>query len=269
MYPRLLHVYGPLWIQSYGLTIVLGLAVFLLMTYKHPLRQRFVEGEQYLNVVFMGLFAGIIGGRILYVLTEWRSFVGAWYEIFFPWTGGFAILGAILGVLCVTPLYLKSIKVPALPLLDLTAVFGPLMQGIGRFGCFLAGCCYGKPALQAAWYTVTFTDACGYLPNNLIGIPLYATQLYACIASLLIFCFMYFIASRCFKKAGQLVGVYLILENSARFIVDFWRSDQTTMYTIPGFSGLILSDMQLLALALGCVGLVFFALASRYSKTNY
>ena len=80
---------------------------------------------------------------------------------------------------------------------------------------------------------------------------------------------MYFIASRCFKKAGQLVGIYLILENSARFIVDFWRSDQTTMYTIPGFSGLILSDMQLLALALGCVGLVFFALASRYSKTNY
>ncbi len=269
MYPRILHIYGPLWIQSYGLMILLGVAVFLFLTYRHPVRKHFIAEDTYFNTIFLGLMAGIVGGRILYVLTEWQQFADNWLEVFYPWTGGFAILGAILGLLIAVPLYLRMHNVAILPMLDLTAVYGPLTQAIGRFGCLLAGCCYGKPAFESSWWTTTFTHCDGYLPLDMIGIPLYATQLYACIASLLIFLIMLCVMTRYCKRPGQLAAIYLVLENSARFGVDFWRADQATMYEIPGFAGLVLSDMQLLAIALGVFGVGLFVVVTRYGTALY
>ena len=268
MYPRLVHIYGPLWIQSYGFMIVFGLLVFLVLTYHHPIRKRIIAGEVYLNAVFTCLVAGIVGGRILFIITEWSQFSSNWLEVFYPWTGGFAILGAILGILITAPIYFLWHRVPILPILDLAAVYAPLMQALGRVGCFLAGCCYGRALEYPAWWSVTFTHYDGYLPLEMIGVPLYPTQLYACFASLAIFFIMYGIVTRYCKRNGQWITLYLVLENAARFVVDFWRADQAALYRIPGVPGLLLSDMQLLALVLGSLGLLFFCIASRYGSVR-
>ena len=127
MYPRLIQVYGPLWIRSYGLMIAIGFLVFLYLTYNHSFRKKIIDGGVYLNVVFIGLIAGIIGGRFLFVLCSWHEFADNWLEIFYPWVGGFIVLGSIIGVLLVVPFYLiikvitKAItKLPIAPFITST-----------------------------------------------------------------------------------------------------------------------------------------------------
>ena len=52
MYPRLLHICGPVWIQAYGTMIAVGFLLFLYLTYRHPQRQKLIGNETYLNTVF-------------------------------------------------------------------------------------------------------------------------------------------------------------------------------------------------------------------------
>ena len=55
---------------------------------------------------------------------------------------------------------------------------------IGRFGCLLAGCCYGRPS-DVPW-AITFTDPVAAANvGTPLGIPLHPTQLYDAGAELL------------------------------------------------------------------------------------
>ena len=220
MFPRILHLYGPLWIHSYGVMIALGFTVFLWLTYRHPTRIKLISGELYLNTVFLGLLSGIIGGRLLFVITEWEYFLHHPFNIIAPWEGGLVVLGAIIGVLVVVPAYLVYHKIKALELIDLTCLYAPLMQAIARFGCLFAGCCYGKVALDLPW-AVTFTNPDGFAPLHL---PLHPTQMYLALASFSIFLALPLFKKIVVTKPGQLTFIYLILESISRFT----RSEEHT-----------------------------------------
>lgn len=241
MCPKILTIYGPLAIQSYGFMIVVGLLIFLQLTYNHPRRKKLLSAEQYLNTVFVSLLAGVIGGRTLGVIANWQSFKLNPVEIFYPWIGGFVVLGAIIGIVIVLPLYLKSIKTPILPFLDFAATYAPLLQAIARFGCLFAGCCYGAIAQAPAWWTVTFTNPDAHIPADLLGIPLLPTQLFAAAASAFIFIVM-ILMRRMFTRQGQAAFFYLTSENIARFAVDFLRGDRGDLYNC---CGLNVSQFQL------------------------
>jgi phosphatidylglycerol---prolipoprotein diacylglyceryl transferase len=245
MYPRLLHIYGPLWIHTYGVMIALGFLTFLFLTTRHPLRKKFISTENYLNLVSIGLASGVIGGRLLYVLTNLELFANNWMQIFYPWVGGFTVIGAICGVLIVAPFKLHSLGVPILPILDLATLYAPLMQAIARLGCLGAGCCYGAPA-PTLWWAITFTNPCGEAPLNTL---LHPAQLYTSLASLLIFFMLMKFSQRLFKHPGTMLCAYLALENTARFITDFWRGDREPLVT-SFFDGIItISQVQCFSLA--------------------
>lgn len=222
MFPRIFHIYGPLWIQSYGTMIALGFMVFLFLTNRHPARSRLISTELYTNLVFGGLLAGLVGGRVLFALSYPEHFSDNWIELFFPWVEGLMIVGAVVGVfiygLIVLPLY----KIKTFALLDLVAAYAPLMQSIARIGCFASGCCYGAPAPDL-WCAVTFTDPAG---NGPLNIPLHPTQLYLCVISLLIFFITRTVYEYQNDRAGITVFTYLSLEMLGRIIVDFWRADR-------------------------------------------
>jgi len=236
MYPRLLHIWGPVWIYSYGVMIAVGFLVFLVLTYRHPARKKLVAGDQYLNIVFIGLVAGIVGGRLLAVLTDWQEFSGLWWEVFYPWVGGFIVLGSILGVLITLPWYLKRRNVSIFPMLDLVALYTPLLQSIARIGCFLAGCCYGLPT--AVPWGIMFYDVAGYAPLYTF---LHPTQLYSCLASFLIFLVLQAMVRFIHVKPGQILFSYLILENFARYFVDFWRDDRGKLFDMAISENLVIS----------------------------
>lgn len=265
MCPRLLTIYGPIAIQSYGFMIVVGLLVFLGLTYFHPRRARLMAGDTYINVVFLALLVGVIGGRVLGVIADWSSFRHNPIEIFYPWVGGFVVLGAILGIVIVMPIYLWWHNVPVLETLDFASVYAPLLQAIARFGCLLAGCCYGASVVTPTWFTVVFTNPEAHIPPHLLGVALLPTQLFAAAASAIIFVLMLMLHKK-FKYVGQAAFFYLMSENVARFTVDFFRGDRGALSSIFCFQ---LSQFQIYSAIFFAISVAGFAVVTLRGKRVY
>jgi phosphatidylglycerol:prolipoprotein diacylglycerol transferase len=235
--------------------IAVGFLAFLFLTTRHPLRKKLVGTEEYLDIVLLGLVSGIAGGRLLYVLTNLNQFADNWLQIFYPWIGGFTVIGAIFGVLTIVPFRLYSHKIPVLPMLDLATLYAPLMQAIARLGCFGAGCCHGAPA-HNIWWAITFTNPHGEAPLN---IPLHPAQLYTSLASLTIFFILMGFSKRLLNHHGSMLCAYLALENTARFVIDFWRGDRDP-FVASFFDGkLTISQVQVFSL----IGLIITGILLR------
>ncbi len=258
MLPHILHIYGPLWIQGYGVMIVLGFFTFLFLTYRDVHRAKIIDSDTFFNAIFAGLVGAMVGGRLLFMITEWQSFSNPWIEMFYVWDGGFVVLGAIIGVIAIVPIYLKLHKVLVLEFLDLISLYAPVMQSIARMGCLLAGCCYGCPA-EDFLFSITFKNPVGLAPLN---IALHPTQIYMSLLSLFIFIVLLVIRDL-LKKPGQLFCLYLILESLARVGVDFWRGDRGELINLScmrlNFS---LSLMQLWSLGFLCLSIFAFIFVS-------
>ena len=72
------------------------------------------------------------------------------------WTGGLASTGGIAAGLGVAFIVARVTRRPAGELLDALLPAGLLALAIGRVGCFLAGCCYGRPTTLP--WGVVFAD---------------------------------------------------------------------------------------------------------------
>jgi len=62
------------------------------------------------------------------------------------WTGGLASTGGVAAGLAAVWVAARLTRRPAGELLDALVPAGLLALGVGRIGCFLAGCCYGAPS---------------------------------------------------------------------------------------------------------------------------
>lgn len=256
MSSAILHIYGPLTIHAYGVAITVGLTTFLFCLHKDKRLNTLINFDLFNNVVTLGILAGIIGGRLLYVISEWGYLT--LLEACMPWVGGFSILGTIIAITATIPLYLAYLNIPILPLLDLVALYAPLMQSISRIGCFFAGCCYGQPS--SAFWAITYK-------NESIApcfISLHPTQLYSSIILLVIFLILYYRLQYYCSKPGQLISFYLIGISLERFIVDFWRADRvfadSTLFQI-------LSIHQWIACGIVIGACSFFAFLTQKSST--
>jgi len=100
--------------------------------------------------------------------------------------------------------------------LDLLAPFIALGQAIGRIGCLLNGCCFGRESKFGLYFKVF----------DQILIP---TQLYSSLLLLLIF-----IVLRLKQDAkhlpGEILCGYLFLYSLKRFFIEFLRNDSPRMF---------------------------------------
>ena len=110
-----------------------------------------------------------------------------------------------------------------------------LAHAVGRIGCFLNGCCYGKPT--ALPWGVLFP------PDILYRHP---TQLYEAAALAVIFLLLKRIERRS-PPAGTVLLAYGLLYGAWRFLVEFLRADNP-----PVLAGLTLFQLASLPLALLC-----------------
>lgn len=239
MHPEVLHIYGPISIQWYGLMIFIGIVVFSWAFLKDPQRKKLISTDTFFDLVSLSIGVALLGGRILFLITNHED-ITSLYDCIAVWDGGFSLLGSIVSLLLVLPWYLYKKGVPALKLMDLIAVYAPLLQSISRIGCFMAGCCYGCRTC-VPW---AIERACSLI---------HPTQLYSAILLFIIFIIMKYVAQGFFKKPGQLILLYLILESVERFFVDFLRGDRE-FFADKGFWSL-LSVHQIIALVLCVIAL--------------
>jgi phosphatidylglycerol:prolipoprotein diacylglycerol transferase len=146
-----------------------------------------------------------------------------------------AIFGGIVFGSIFACLFIKKNKMDLLTSLDLLIPFIALGQAIGRIGCFLNGCCYGKVSAFGIYSPVS-------------GQTLIPTQLYSSLSMFLIFLILRFMLNRK-HLPGQILYFYLFFYSIKRFSIEFFRNDSPRI-----FHGLTI--FQLLSLAM-----FFFSLA--------
>jgi phosphatidylglycerol:prolipoprotein diacylglycerol transferase len=145
MHPEIFTIpFTSLTVKSYGLMLVTGFlaAVWVI---KRLTREFTPRPDLVLNAGLYALLAGLVGSRIFYVLHHFSEFRGNWLSVFALWKGGLELLGGGLPAMLVILIYLRYYKLPARKFMDAVAIGLLVALAFGRIGCFLNGCCYGKP----------------------------------------------------------------------------------------------------------------------------
>jgi len=222
---------GPKEIHWYGVFIALGFFGALMIVHLKR-KHAGATPEQCVEIMMQALFGGIIGARLFYVVQDWESYFSKapFLEIFRVDKGGLVFYGGFLLAftsICIYA-YVKKFSVPRI--LDICAPAVAFGHAFGRIGCFLQGCCFGRPS--DAWYAVVFpagsAPAERYPSLTEVGcsLPLIPVQLFEAGLNLLL-CALLLIMFRYVKKGGQIAALYLIAYAVLRFSLEFMRGDHT------------------------------------------
>lgn len=218
MYPTLFKI-GNITIHSYGLMVALGYLMAIFIIYLESKRKG-LDPNLALDLGLTAMICGTLGSKLLFVIRNWSYYSGNPIEILLGFGQGFIFYGGlVLGVLGVVLVsYFKKISIKTVT--DMCAPALPLGHAIGRIGCLLRGCCYGK-----------ITD----LPwaIHLEGAFRHPTQIYHFSHNLLIFIFLWLIRKR-IKVEGNLILIYFILYGLARFITEFFRDNPIFAWNLTG-----------------------------------
>ncbi|MFZ5453279.1 MAG: prolipoprotein diacylglyceryl transferase [Thermodesulfobacteriota bacterium] len=216
MFPVLLK-YGPIQIFTYGFFLALAFLSAIYIGGREAARQGLSRGQFY-DMCFYTVVGALVGSRLLYVILEYSTFLAHPLKIFALWEGGLVFHGGVVGALIAAFWYMRRHALPWRQFLDSLALGMPIGQALGRVGCFMAGCCYGKPSTLP--WAVTFTNPETLCP---LRVPLHPSQLYEALLCLGVFGILYVLRTRK-RFQGQLVLTYFGLAGLVRFVTEFFRS---------------------------------------------
>jgi len=222
MFPNLFTI-GPFTLHSYGLLVAIGFIAGITITTRLG-KSEGISPEKIMDMGFIIVLSAILGSRLLYVIINGRYFIHNPLEILKIWEGGLVFSGGLLGVILTMIFYTRKHKLSLLKTGDLWAPATAIGQAIGRLGCFMAGCCHGKPTDLA--FGLTFTNPHSLAPLN---IPLHPTQLYSSITGFIIFGILILL----YKKRtfnGQVFLWFLILHSTARLFIERFRGDERGIF---------------------------------------
>ena len=222
MFPKLISV-GSFVLPTYGVPVVSGLIVGLMIAARLGQREGLEKDQVYNLGVYLAL-AGIIGSKAALIIQEWDYYRLNPSHLFSFATlqSGGIFYGGLIAAILTGVWYTRRSRLPFLKTADAFAPGVAVGHALGRMGCFAAGCCWGEPT-SLPW-GVTFTNP---YSREIVGVPLnvplHPTQLYEALAELGIFVFLY---SQFRKKQfdGQILGWYLLLYSTARFVIEIFRS---------------------------------------------
>ena len=243
MLPHLFQI-GGFSLPTYGALVAIAFLVALWMTSRFA-KQRGLNSEKVVNLGVYCALVGMLGAKLLMIAMDpiYRQHPA---EIFTRETLQSAgiFYGGFIAALVFAFLYMQAQKMPVLGTADLFAPGVALGHGIGRLGCFSAGCCWGKPTSLPWAVTFTSKDTTTGVP---LGIPLHPTQLYEAFAEGII-CLILIGQLRRGHRTGQVIGMYLLLYGMVRFAVEFLREhDESNPFGGP----FVLEQWISLAVAVG------------------
>jgi phosphatidylglycerol:prolipoprotein diacylglycerol transferase len=125
--------------------------------------------------------------------------------------------GGLAGGLCAGIAMMRARALPIIPVLAAATPGLAIGHAIGRIGCFLVGDDYGHPS-SLPW-AVAFPD--GLPPTD---VPVHPTQIYEALA-LLPVAWLLFRWRRHGTSDRRVLGGYLVLVGTVRFLIEFLRAD--------------------------------------------
>ncbi len=204
-----------------------------------------ISSEMIYDLVFWLVVSGILGARIFFIFLNFPFFIKNPLEMIMIQKGGLAWQGGLIGASLIGIIFVRKKRLPLLKILDMVAPYAALGQSIGRIGCFLNGCCYGKPVSWGIYFPVHHAR-------------LHPTQLYLSGGLFCIFLILKYMQKRSLRE-GQVFIFYLILASTWRFIIEFFRADHREIF-------LGLSIFQWMCL--GIIGVVLYVTSRLQSSAR-
>ncbi|MDQ2712994.1 MAG: prolipoprotein diacylglyceryl transferase [Acidobacteriota bacterium] len=244
MFPKLISI-GSFYIPTYGVLVALGFLAGLGTTLRLARRQG-LPAEKITNLAIYCAIAGIIGAKLFMFLFDLGDYIKNPGQIFTLETlqAAGVFHGGFIAALLFAALYIRRQRLSVLNTMDIFAPGVAIGQSIGRLGCFAAGCCWGREC-NLPWGVHFRSDFAAPVP---LDRALHPVQLYESAADLLIFGLLYRRATQP-HPPGQVIGLYLVLYSTARFIIEFFREHEQAL--VGPFS--LTQWIALLLLVLGAV----------------
>lgn len=258
---------GPFTIRWYGVFAALGfLAGFALLHYRG--KHRPIGGDRAADLAFLAIIGGLLGARILYVLQNWSFYSSRPLEIVRIDHGGLIFYGGFFGAALLVAVGSRLKGCELRDVADLFAPVLPLGHAFGRVGCFLNGCCFGRPwrgpgsvRYPAGSDVMAVQEELGVIePAALACEPVFPVQLVAAAGNALI-CLLLLRMEGRLRHKGQLFALYVIGYAAFRFGTEFLRGDY-----LDRTWGLTFA--QLFCIVLLPAGLIAFYLLARYDAAR-
>lgn len=245
--------FGFLKLRWYGLLFALGFVVgYYIMEWIFKIEGK--PQKEMESLTFTMVLSTVIGARLghcLFYAPEY--YLSDPIEILKVWEGGLASHGAAIGILIGLFLFVNKRKneFSYMWILDRIAIVIALAGSFIRLGNLFNSEILGKPA-DIPW-SISFPAI-----NDLT--PRHPTQIYESVSYLIIFLILFFTYNKKREnvRPGLVFGLFLILVFGARFIIEYFKENQSLFE-----SGMMFNMGQLLSVPLVLAGLWLVFLKKR------
>ena len=241
-----LFTIGKFTLHGYGLMIGIGFIVGLLVGL-HIAKERGIEQNDVIDLALLVFVLGFAGGKLLYIITDLPDIISGkytWRDL----SNGFVVYGGIIMALVVALIFCVRKKIDYGAMGDVIATATALVQGFGRIGCFLAGCCYG--VRYGGIGHIVYHGATYGAPD---GVPLFPVQLLEAAAEFGTAFLLFYLE---YRGKNHLIRLYLAVYACVRFLDEFLRGDR-----VRGYLG-SLSTSQVCSLLI-LIGIILYGLIER------
>lgn len=259
MYPKLLEL-GPFTVYSYGVLLAAAYLLALYLAVRRA-RARGIDGDRVLDMGIYIIISALVGAKLLLLIVDFDVFRKNPAELWTLARSGGVFYGGLIVATAVGIWFARKHRLPMWRTADACAPAIALGHVVGRMGCLLAGCCWGRPT-DLPW-GITFSNL--FAASN-VGTPLHValhpTQLYDAAAELLILLFLTGTERKGKPFAGRTFWLYMLLYAASRFTIEFFRGDPRG--TMGGFA-----TSQLIAIGLAPLALVMLIVLGRRGEPAF
>jgi phosphatidylglycerol:prolipoprotein diacylglycerol transferase len=223
---------GPLTIRTFGVFVAIGILVGVAVFLRYA-RDRDLDADLLSRLAWWVIVLGIVGSRLLFVLTHWSEFSDDPLSAFAIWEGGLQFSGAFLiSIVVIVWFTRRHPEMPGLVVSD-GIVYG-LAPGlaIGRLGCMAVGEHLGT--------ATSFPLAWKYLGGETrepidggVGGIIHNTAMYELFLLLPLVALLWWLQRRRVAP-GWLTVTFLLWYGVQRFLTDFLRAYDETVAGLTG-----------------------------------
>ncbi|HZE95420.1 MAG TPA: prolipoprotein diacylglyceryl transferase family protein [Planctomycetota bacterium] len=208
-----------------------------------------------LDFALAALGGGAVGARLYYFLPLWFRGQIAFGQLFSTWADGSGFYGAFIGGAMALGIAAKAKGMPVPATWDATMGMVPLGFGIGKVGCFLAGCCYGRLSPHGVGFAkdslcyVTQLRAGQIRSGAAVSLPVVPIQLFDALFGLALYGALVLLGRRS-KRPGEVFAACAVGYSCYRFFIEFVRDDPDRRT----FGSSLLTDSQWTAIVVFLAG---------------
>lgn len=217
-----LHL-GPLKLNAYGLMIALGVIVAVRIAGKRAEARGVGTMDDFSSIAMWAVPAGVIGGRVYHVITDYQLFQDRWFDAVKIWQGGLGIWGGVTAGVIVGAwrAHVRGCDVREMVSCAVPGI--AVAQAIGRWGNWWNQELFGRPTTLPWGLEVSGNTAreAGYAAGTLF----HPTFLYESVGCVVLAILLVGLESRVKLRPGRLLAWYAMGYTALRFFIEGLRID--------------------------------------------